>query len=445
MRSPVLVPLLTEKDDIESGEGGIDPLGTEPLADRLAGKLVPGVRERQRHPRFLTATAVSLSLCSEFEDEALASDGVSEPWLVWEWYLVEGLVRTLGRTPDAILGLPGREKAANAISGGVPLSGKRYLKTPAVFGFHAIYRLLAHLLGVEQGGQLGERGYELLNIWSKEQGLLGFVGTSVGPGRCIREQLHEALSVGLEKGAVARGNGWAGWRFFEEHLAPYRLGRRESRFLTDALTDDTIGFRRAVLEFLISQEGQRLWRTEVSARSFSERQFHEVLARRVTGDLHKLLRAIGDFERFARLIQDAFDDCLHTMTCKRGKVLPVELARLPSVKRASKRLPDLFSKAMDSLEPFGEALRFQQGFASLVAVGTATEWLERLMQHHRDIQRQKPPDGKNSWVERFDDGSYVIRPLYLRENPARGDDNYVHFFRTNSLWSFARDLRLVRT
>ena len=55
MQSSALAPLLTEKDEIESGEGGIDPLGTEPFADRLAIKLVPGVRERQRHPRFLTA------------------------------------------------------------------------------------------------------------------------------------------------------------------------------------------------------------------------------------------------------------------------------------------------------------------------------------------------------------------------------------------------------
>jgi len=445
MQSSALAPLLTEKDNIESGEGGIDPLGTEPLADRLAGKLVPGVRERQRHPRFLTAVAVSISLCSEFGEEVLASDGVSEPWLVWEWYLVEGMVRTLGRTPNAIIGLPGRDKAAAAISDGVHLSAKRYLKTPATFGFHAIYRLLARQLGVDQGGRLGERGYELLNIWSQEQSLQGFIGTGIGPGRCIRGQLHEALSLGLEKGAVARCNGWDGWRFFAEHLAPYKPGRRESRFLTNALLEDGVGFRRAVMEFLMSEEGQSLWRTEVLARSFSERQFHEALARHAPADLRTLLRAISDFERFARLVQDAFDDCLHTMTCKRGKVLPAELGRLPSVARACKRIPGMFSKVTDSLDPVGEALRFQQGFASLANAGIATERLERLMQHHRNIQRQKPPDGKNPWVERFDDGSYVIRPLYLRDDPARGGHCYVHFFRTNSLWSFARDLGLVRT
>src|SRR5436309_8695201 len=94
MKQFTLAPLLSEKDPVESAEGGIDPLGTEPLADALAVKLAPGVRERQRHPRFLTAIAVSLEVCGEFDDEALAADRISEPWQVFEWYLVEGLVRT---------------------------------------------------------------------------------------------------------------------------------------------------------------------------------------------------------------------------------------------------------------------------------------------------------------------------------------------------------------
>ena len=206
-----LTPLLTDADAVESSEGGLDPLGTESLADKLAVKLVPGVRERQQHPRFLTATAVSLSLCAEFGDEVLARDGVSEPWLVFEWYVVEGLVRTRGLTPKDIRGLPGREKAARAIADGVPLSTKRYLKTPSVFGFHGIYRALALTLGIQHGERLGERGCELLALWAKERGLGGFVGTAGGPGKHFREQIGEALRLGLEKGAVARTKAWAGW------------------------------------------------------------------------------------------------------------------------------------------------------------------------------------------------------------------------------------------
>src|SRR6185437_2065548 len=123
-------PLLTERDDAEASEGGIDPLGLYAIADSLAVRLVPGVRERQTHPRFLTAIAVSLAVCERFGEETVASDGVTEPWLVFEWYFVEGLVRTA--VERANVGLPGSLKAARAIADGVPLSAKRYLKTPSV-------------------------------------------------------------------------------------------------------------------------------------------------------------------------------------------------------------------------------------------------------------------------------------------------------------------------
>ena len=47
MRNYAFAPVLTEKDPVETAEGGIDPLGTEALADALAVRLAPGVRERQ--------------------------------------------------------------------------------------------------------------------------------------------------------------------------------------------------------------------------------------------------------------------------------------------------------------------------------------------------------------------------------------------------------------
>jgi hypothetical protein len=42
VQQSLLAPLLTEKDYADSSEGGIDPLGTEPLADALAVRLAPG-------------------------------------------------------------------------------------------------------------------------------------------------------------------------------------------------------------------------------------------------------------------------------------------------------------------------------------------------------------------------------------------------------------------
>jgi len=133
----MLMPLLSAKDPTASAEGTIDPLGLYLIADAMGVKLIPGIRERMSHPRFLTLSAVSLALCGAFDDETLASDGVSEPWQVFEWHVVEGLVRCISDS-TCQAGLPGREKVGAAIKDVVPVSARRYLKTPTVFGFHGV-------------------------------------------------------------------------------------------------------------------------------------------------------------------------------------------------------------------------------------------------------------------------------------------------------------------
>lgn len=75
----MLMPMLSEADPRVSAEGSIDPLGAYAIADALAVRMIPGVRERQQHARFLTSIAVSLSLCSEFDEELVAADDISEP------------------------------------------------------------------------------------------------------------------------------------------------------------------------------------------------------------------------------------------------------------------------------------------------------------------------------------------------------------------------------
>ena len=42
-----------------------------------------------------------------------------------------------------------------------------------------------------------------------------------------------------------------------------------------------------------------------------------------------------------------------------------------------------------------------------------------MLEHHCTVRKQKPPDGKNPWVERLGDGDYAIRPLYLRSQRRR--------------------------
>ena len=453
-----MVPVLSERDEAPGTEGGIDPLGLAAIADRLGTKLVPGVRERQLHPRFLTAMAVSLSVCEDFESETFAKDGVSEPWQVFEWYLVEGLVRTsrsavTDRTDNesstrepspteamGTRGVPGSLKARQAVDEEVPLSARRYLRTPTVFGFHGVYRLLARTLGIEekQSGRLGETGIELVNVWARERGLAGFLGTADGPGRAMRRQLIEAVKAGLEQGATAKGAGWSGWKFFREHLDLYSAGPAEARFIMQRLLDDQIGFRREVIQFLVSAEGRRVLDDDPS-----ERMFHAALRPRASDELAPLLDAIERYELFSRRCQDAFDDCLVEMTRTRGKTSLTQLGLLPSVQRASREVPDLFEQLLVRLEPFGESTRLSRTCDRLATRFSATEWAGGLLQHHCATQRRKPPEGRQPWIVLLEGGHWQIRTRYQREKPAAQDGRYVHAYRTNSLWNFARDLKVL--
>lgn len=434
----MLTPLLSEEDPLASSEGSLDPLGLYQIADALAVRLVPGVRERQIHPRFLTAIATSLAVCQEFDQDAVASDHVSPPWQVFEWYAVEGLVRSVSDTTQ-LRGVPGRAKAAEAIQDRVPLSARRYLKTPTVFGFHGVYRTLSDQLGIETVGRFGEAGYELLSTWSEEQGLDGFCGSSGGAGVEWRKKLADAVKDGLSAGAVKRGGGWSGWSFFAEHLLPLKPGRRERNAINRLLVGGDDGHRRVVWEFLVSQQGQDAWKDPVS-----ERHFHKALSGNCDPATADLLKVIMTYETFAARLQDAFDDCLHAMSRTRSKTPVPELAARPAVKKATAAVPDLFDQLVDLLAPYQQSINLQTKFADLAERLGAREWVERLLEHHRRNQLNKPPNGKAPWFERFDDGSCIIRPNYIRSSGGQHGDEYVHYYRTNPLWSFASDLRMVK-
>ena len=381
----MLMPLLSEADPQESAEGSIDPLGTYAIADALAVRMVPGVRERQQHPRFLTTIAVSLSLCSDFDDEVVAKDGVSEPWQVFEWYVVEGLVRS---TPDQALlrGLPGRDKALKAIDDKVPLSQRRYLKGPATFGFHGVYRGLARDIGIEQADRLGDQGYELLRCWEEEQGLQGFCGSGDGPGKSRRRRLVEGIVDGLVKGATDRKS-WG--PFFCNHLGIYNAGDREAEQLRLNLTGSNQGYRGEIFDALTSTDGRELWRNEAAKKNPSERRFHEALAGHSSPGLDELLGAIDHYEWFSRYLQDAFDDCLRYLSQHQQRIKPSELAGLDSVKTAADQIPEIFTEVSDRISPFGQVTRFQESFSELAQRTTALQWLELLLDHHTRIQRSK--------------------------------------------------------
>jgi hypothetical protein len=436
------LPFLSAADEKTEAEGSIDPLGLVPIAERLANELVPGVRERHNHPRYLTAMAVGLRICEDLPADQLAADGHSPPYQVYEWYAVEGLVRMAEKLDqrDAIRGLPGQMKARAAAQRSVPLAAATYLKVPSVFGFHGVYRRLAEAVGVLDKGGLRELGEELLETWAVEQDLPGFNRIGKGTGEKIRRELAAAVTDGFAKGEVARGPRWGGWSFFFDHLRPFALGRRERELLWRALATPENDTRARVLAFLASGSGHQALREADRDGEVSERIFHAHLRRAVEPELVRLLDAIDAYERFCRLIHNAFYACLGYSAGYPHPISTSELAETDAVKVAARDARRAFEHAEAQLEPKQQDQTFRETFGALTETANPAAFVDALLDHHRKTQRRKPPDGKAPWFELYADGRVMARPQYRDREAVTGSDEYVGLYRTRALCSMAADL-----
>jgi len=428
------LPLLSTYDPDGPRGTSIDPLGLSSLGDALAVVLVPGVRERQTHPRYLTALAVSHVLCEEFPDATLALDNVSEPWQVFEWYVVEGMVRTAEIETE--VWIPGAQKARTAYRNGLPLSASRYLKTPATFGFHGVYRPLAKALKVEQADRLGPFGLELLEVWQKEQRLKGFYGAASGPGKALRMSLQDAVKKGLQKGATAAPNNWAGWSFPTQYLDPKKAGRMEAQLIWRQLEGEEAVFRKEILEFLVSKEGRKLL-----AKNTSERRFYSKLRRTVSADLCSHINTILCYERYCRLLLDAFEVCLYESTLNSRGAQPKHLCTLQPIQVASERLPEAFIATLSGFGSLEYGTRFSQTFSDVSQKRKPIDFVLAMYEHHKRIQKDKLPNGKAPWLEQCTDGALLPRLEHRLTEKPKASEEFVNPYRLRPLSNFAMDLR----
>ena len=96
------------------------------IADQLATRLVPAVRERMLRIRFLTPITVGALVTEDLEPNDRNPNVL--PYLVWEWLVVEAIVRTIHE--DKMWGLPGSLVTTKAVSEHDYLDERSYLKTP---------------------------------------------------------------------------------------------------------------------------------------------------------------------------------------------------------------------------------------------------------------------------------------------------------------------------
>lgn len=444
-------PLLSASDPVTTSEGSIDPLSLNAVYERLADRILPSLTIRMRRIRLVTAMCVAARVCAaDYEDDEVAADGVTPPWLVFEWFVVEALVRANGGADDAAAitrGVPGSSKVRQAL-GKRPIGHASYLRTPMVFGFSGVFRRLATDVGVLTDDlALDEGGYVILRAWERDVGLDGFcAGADATRGAEFREALRAAVRAGMKVGgtmkrpAIQHGDGMPASPFWPElaHvLHPGTMKQRERHALRAQLVAPGKGVHRGHADELtkaVVKRGRTLHGSD-------ETGFMRSLSKSASHELASCLRAIDAYEALCRPMMDAFTLVRALSTEMGGRpVGQMTFAKHRLVGKLVARLSDGVGRVDDdsylgTWEP--SALRLARTF-STVRSGPAL--FDTLMQHHEEMQRAKPPDGKRPWFERTQGNEVSIRMRYQESEVPSFNDVYVHEYRVPTLSRFLAEL-----
>lgn len=444
----VEAPLLSVFDPPEEGEGSVDPLSLQATYERLAERIYPFMTVRMSRIRFLTAVAVITRVCEGLEEE-VAADGISPAWLVAEWYIVEGLVRRREvLSKSGRLRIPGSQKVERALRDGRRLGAAAYLKTPTVFGFTGIYKRLAvglQMVTDEVGMDSG--AVDLLTVWERSQQLPGFRDSTTGAGAEFREELRQAVKGGLRKGYTDRPAGWRGFDLIAQHLDPGRAGKKEADWLYARLIDAAMPAPQRDLEAprmrgeilaLLEKEGEA-----IVSRTRESRFFRRLLRNGgVSAELKERLQAIDAYERLVTPLEKALRLMLFLSSERRCDAITVN--EFAADRRAGK-LAAMIAPAVRGLSETFAGSAWEPEVTPLIAryeeVGDAHTLFGTLLDHHEEAQRNKPPDGKRSWVDRPDDRRVAVRSAYATDIPPEPSDEYLRDYRTSTASHFLQDLR----
>lgn len=428
-----VVPWLSAYDQPDVAEGALDPLGLYSIADALTVNwLCPGVRERQKHPGFLVPIAIGASLAEEYAGQFSEVNYVS-PMQIFEWYVVQALVSSYrDKDPARLTGLPGRNKVSQAIDQFGCIATESYLKTPSVFGFYGVYKLLARKLEILFEEKTSHQCPRLIAAWEQDQKHV------IRNRETYFKLARECIDYGLENEKTQKS--WKHWQKLAEPMVTHRPGPKVSALLWEFLINEREPLRSEYFQFLVN-EGADIWRN--SEWDECEQVIHHALIKKSSLTMKKLLETIQLYEEFSRLVTDAFDHILYTASQGERSVGIQKLTGLDSVTAAIKRLPQIQTALEEGLhahEVYGSFVAFQELFSS---TGSAGEWVNALLDHHVINQQNKPPNGKMPFIERFDGGAIRTRAAYRQHESPQQSVHYIHAYRLKSLWSFAIDIGKV--
>jgi hypothetical protein len=426
-------PFLSEYDPPGTSEGTIDPLGLYQIADQLAVQLVPAVRERMQRIRFLTMMSVGALVTEGLEDDPTHRD--ASPYLVWEWLVIEALVRQ-ATDERHIAGVAGRNMAKVALRQHGYLDARSYLKTPRILGTHGIYKRLAVHLGLLNVHlAAGPNAERLVDAWARDLGLGGINGW-----KSQRERWRAAVEKSLrnEPPRTKQPDGNEGWKTLAEAFAPGECKGRERRALESLLhsTDArALGALPAIWEL------QR----EFDDDAFREEGLHVRLARK-RPDYQPLLEAIVSYEDFARSLQDAFDLVLTESAAHDGQAFAVtDLRKDKDFKASVEGLHEKFAAAFRALAEVrlvGSSPHhlFRERFERFAEPMDPAACARALCEHHVEIQRRKSAEGKRSWFDSLGPDRIYVRHAYRKPRRESLPGRYVHEYRGYPIRRFRDDL-----
>ncbi|MXZ69946.1 MAG: hypothetical protein F4Z04_00355 [Acidobacteria bacterium] len=428
-----MLPFLTSYDPPGNSEGTLDPLGLYQIADRLAVQLVPAVRERMQRIRLLTAIAVGALVTEGLEDDPRRRD--VSPYLVWEWLVVESLVRMSGDDPT-LWGVPGTQVTRRALDQHGYLDARSYLKTPRIFGFHGVYKRLANHLGiVDVHLGLGPNAEPLVDAWARGMGLRD--RAVAGP---LLLRWRDAVRRSQEGRPPRTKPNWriAAWDELATAFGPSRSKKWEQRCLRNLLLasdDRRLGALPMLWELQATFEDDR----------FREELLHDHLEARAP-ELGPLLRAIRSYEAFVRSLQDGFD-VLRAEAAGvevHGFAVP-QIAADQEFERSVRGLHERFEAAHEALSHVSLAdgalpNLFTERFRAFAEPMNAAECALALCTHHETVQRQKSADGKRPWFDRLGQDRIYIRRAYREPRREIKPDRYVHDYRGQPIRRFRTDL-----
>ena len=424
------VPFLTTYDPPGSSEGTLDPLGLYQIADQLATRLVPAVRERMQRVRFLTAMAIG-GLVTEGLDGDL-DQLEAQPFLVWEWLAVEAIVRALGDDPD-VWGVPGTLVTRRALAEYNYLDHRSYLKTPRIFGFHGVYKRLAIHLGLVDV-HLGPRteSERLVDAWARDAGYGGLSGC-----RSLLSKWRHAVQRSLTNDPARTRPGWKGddWAELAEVVGPHRARWREKRYLREALhaaDDRALGALPTI------------WRLqgEFTEEDFAEEPLHERLAKE-SPSYATLLEAIRAYEGFCRGLHDGFD--LLRAEATAADAAGFEITSIGNDGDFVTSLHELDRRYEDAHRRLGEvdlqiANLFDARFVPFAEPMSPGPCALAMCEHHENIQKHKSADGKRPWFDRLGPDRIYMRHRYREPRRPIAPDRFVHEYRGWPIRRFYRDL-----